>query len=450
MTDICNTNPTGGCAENKTSVTIKIMGNKLDIQFDSFIASLEALKLALSDCCDTTGTDLALISTKLSTIIENNQECCDLINGKLNELYNVIDSIDVCTTTTTTSVPRYPFLVRHAATLAGVCNGAVALVYASVPAPGSGDIIYSNAAMTTPWTTNPYILFSPYTGNIWSIAIVDTPDYDSGELMLQTTTICTTTTTTAAPTTTTTTVTPVTTTTTTCVDCTTTTTTLAITTTTTTAVPGVCYTVTLESQYLTEGGEILHIYRQLPGEELQAISYLTVPGEIFGEIFYKMYVCSAGGLNFGYGTDPTKTITSLTTEAGGDCYADGQCTTTTTSTTAAVPATTTTTACVTSYGVPTTSEVTLTLVTASSALYHNINDYLMIYITPDRSDIDDVTGYPLYYQITRTRGGVSSILITDSFDGDCYNNQLKSAAPQIPAVEACDQYQIEIFNSMPT
>lgn len=449
MTDICNTNPTSGCSENKTSVTIKIMGSKLDIQFDSLEASLEALKLALSDCCEETGTDLALISTKLSTIIENNLDCCELINGKLNELYDVIDAIDVCTTTTTTSVPRYPLLVRHAATLAGACNGAVALVYSSVPVPGAGDILYSDYAMTTAWTANPYVIFSPYTGNVWVVAIVDTPDYDTGELILQTAVYCTTTTTTAAPTTTTTTAAAPTTTTTTCDGCTTTTTTAAPTTTTTTAAPGVCYTVTLESQYLTENGKLLNIYRQLPGGVAEVVSYLAIPGEIFGELYYRMYICSVDGLNFGYGTDPTKTITSLTAESGGDCYADAQCFTTTTTTTAA-PATTTTTACVTSYGVPTTSEVTLTLVTASSAPYHNINDYLFVYITPDRSDIADETGYSLYYQITRTRGGVTSILITDSFDGDCYNNQLKSAAPQIPAVEACDEYQIEIFNSMPT
>jgi hypothetical protein len=118
---------------------------------------------------------------------------------------------DVClattTTTYTTLAPVYGFSVKYGEWPVDACAGTLTTVYSDVQAPGVGDFLYKDVALTEPWDTvkgSSILFLSPmlYADEVVGVAIVDTPTYDLGEIMLLTGLHCdgiATTTTTEAP-----------------------------------------------------------------------------------------------------------------------------------------------------------------------------------------------------------------------------------------------------------
>lgn len=75
---------------------------KIDDTLTNIQTVIDSLKSALSDYCTEEGTNLDAISTKLSTIIDLNLDCCEDINEKLEQLYDVIVAIPQYVAPTTT------------------------------------------------------------------------------------------------------------------------------------------------------------------------------------------------------------------------------------------------------------------------------------------------------------------------------------------------------------
>ena len=71
----------------------------------------------------------------------------------------------VCLSTTTTTVyvppPVYAFAIKYGTYSNDVCTGTSSIVYSSVQVPVVGTILYTNATLTSPWTTSggEHILF---------------------------------------------------------------------------------------------------------------------------------------------------------------------------------------------------------------------------------------------------------------------------------------------------
>lgn len=100
----CNTNQTPKCKPNTDAVQIMADQSKISSALTNIQAVLDNLKSALSDYCTEEGTNLDAISTKLSTIIDLNLDCCEDINDKLEQLYNIIVAIPQESESTTTTV----------------------------------------------------------------------------------------------------------------------------------------------------------------------------------------------------------------------------------------------------------------------------------------------------------------------------------------------------------
>lgn len=98
----CNTNQTPKCKSNKDAVQIMADQGKIDNTLNNIQTVVNSLKSALSDYCTEEGTNLDAISTKLSTIIDLNLDCCEDINEKLEQLYDVIVAIPQYVAPTTT------------------------------------------------------------------------------------------------------------------------------------------------------------------------------------------------------------------------------------------------------------------------------------------------------------------------------------------------------------
>lgn len=111
--------------------------------------------------------------------------------------------------------------------------------------------------------------------------------------------------------------------------------------------------------------------------------------------------------------------------------------------------TSTTTECVYTFNDPVVTEEEIELLYATAELYFNTFPYIIITITPNRSDKTDEEGYTLWYVISRVRGGSVSIIETNTFFEDCFNNVQKVAAPQIPALACGDEYYIDIYTAEP-
>lgn len=79
--------------------------SKIDNTLTNIQTVIDSLKSALSDYCEEEGTNLDAISTKLSTIISLNTDCCDDINDKLGQLYDAIVAIPQYVAPTTTVEP---------------------------------------------------------------------------------------------------------------------------------------------------------------------------------------------------------------------------------------------------------------------------------------------------------------------------------------------------------
>ena len=101
----CNTNQTPKCKPNTDAVQIMADQSKISSALTNIQAVIDSLKSALSDYCTEEGTNLDAISTKLSTIISLNLDCCEDINDKLEQLYNIIVAIPQYVAPTTTVEP---------------------------------------------------------------------------------------------------------------------------------------------------------------------------------------------------------------------------------------------------------------------------------------------------------------------------------------------------------
>ena len=94
----CNTSQTKGsaCSDSRNNVLLKIIANKLGIDLDGTLSAINDFQSSLKDYCDLEGDKLTQIDNRLAHIIDINEECCDIINLKLEELFTVIETIDIC------------------------------------------------------------------------------------------------------------------------------------------------------------------------------------------------------------------------------------------------------------------------------------------------------------------------------------------------------------------
>ena len=92
----CNTNITKGCTDNMDAVKLKITEGKVALKMDSIDQTLLALQQAILDFCEEEGANLTILSNKLAEAILVNDECCDVINLKLETLIDVISEISIC------------------------------------------------------------------------------------------------------------------------------------------------------------------------------------------------------------------------------------------------------------------------------------------------------------------------------------------------------------------
>lgn len=83
----------------------------------------------------------------------------------------------------------HTFNIKYGSLPIDVENGQTATVYANSSRPGVGDFLYKDAALTQPWDVEGFVWFtdtSLYGTEVVGVAIVDTPEYDVGEIMLLT------------------------------------------------------------------------------------------------------------------------------------------------------------------------------------------------------------------------------------------------------------------------
>lgn len=93
--------------------------------------------------------------------------------------------------TTTTLAPVYAFSIRYGYLPVDACNGTAAIVYSNKSNPGVGDFLYKDPALSIPWNTvagSSVLFMSPkvHGDEVVGVAIVDTTEYDPGEIMLLT------------------------------------------------------------------------------------------------------------------------------------------------------------------------------------------------------------------------------------------------------------------------
>lgn len=90
-------------------------------------------------------------------------------------------------TTTTTAQPVWSFSVRYSASPVETCIGGVSdTAYSSKQFPGVGDFIYADSSLSIPWAKGPAVLLtnpSIYGNKITFVAVVDTVEYDVGEII---------------------------------------------------------------------------------------------------------------------------------------------------------------------------------------------------------------------------------------------------------------------------
>ena len=92
----CNTSNTKGCSDNKDYAELKSTQTKLLTKLEGIEVTLDSFQSALYSHCQLEGQNLDLINNRLSTVIDINNECCDIINLKLEQLASVIENIETC------------------------------------------------------------------------------------------------------------------------------------------------------------------------------------------------------------------------------------------------------------------------------------------------------------------------------------------------------------------
>ena len=94
----CNTSYTkqGGCADTNEALLLKIISNKLNGNLTDILTAIGNFQQTLHDYCDLENEKITQIDNRLASIIDINDECCDIINLKLEELFTVIETIDIC------------------------------------------------------------------------------------------------------------------------------------------------------------------------------------------------------------------------------------------------------------------------------------------------------------------------------------------------------------------
>lgn len=92
----CNTVDTKGCAKDNSYGDVKASQNELLTIFDKIKVTLDNFDDTLSVFCEDEQANLTSIFNKMSEVVLLNEECCSTVNGKLNELINVILEIENC------------------------------------------------------------------------------------------------------------------------------------------------------------------------------------------------------------------------------------------------------------------------------------------------------------------------------------------------------------------
>ena len=100
----CNTNTTKGCTDDQSYSKLVVTQPKILAKLEDIEISLFNFSQALALYCETEEQNLVLIKNRVTNVVNINNECCNTVNLKLQELLTVIEGISICGETTTTSI----------------------------------------------------------------------------------------------------------------------------------------------------------------------------------------------------------------------------------------------------------------------------------------------------------------------------------------------------------
>ena len=101
----CNSNPNSTCDNSMTISEFNTFIETLSTKLSTTNTKLLEVITAYNQRCEDTNINLGLVVTKLTTIVENGQDCCEEMINNYNNLINAfINNINPSATTTTTTV----------------------------------------------------------------------------------------------------------------------------------------------------------------------------------------------------------------------------------------------------------------------------------------------------------------------------------------------------------
>ena len=89
----CSSDPTPGCTNISAATALINTGNtNITNQLTNISTKLTTLIGEIEDCCEETNANLVAIQERLDTLISNAAECCDEIISRLNTIIGLMQS----------------------------------------------------------------------------------------------------------------------------------------------------------------------------------------------------------------------------------------------------------------------------------------------------------------------------------------------------------------------
>ena len=99
MTESCNSSCSqSGCNDNGTYAELVSAQEKLLAELTDTETNLDNFSSTLLAYCQTEQLNLTNIDTKMQTVVDVNNECCSMVNSRLEALIEVLEGIDDCDT----------------------------------------------------------------------------------------------------------------------------------------------------------------------------------------------------------------------------------------------------------------------------------------------------------------------------------------------------------------
>lgn len=110
MSGNCNSNPNNGCTDAQTLTELQTFTDGVELHLNATISAIAGIITDFNLCCSTNNTKLTDALSKLQTIIDNAEDCCDAIQAALDGIIDTFEDITgyVATTTTTVAGLSYP------------------------------------------------------------------------------------------------------------------------------------------------------------------------------------------------------------------------------------------------------------------------------------------------------------------------------------------------------